>query len=284
MNTFPNIKVQYQTTTTPILSDYYYAIPYGPKYYVWFTYRDNDYVCLFLEVSHRKIISTKKEVVCFDEQLYGTILYGTMVSNKFFVTENIYYYKHENISYKNNLDKLTLLAKVFNQIKQLSYSTAHKILCMPVFSDTYSEFIGKNIPYKVYGIGLSKFNNKNSFIMKYNKTNYGNFMVTADIHSDIYNLFGLAENKLAYFDSALVPSYKTSVYLNTIFRNIKENSNLDAIQESDDEFEIIEEDKYVDTKKQVVMKCIYNTRFKKWVPVEVVNDQISLLPNKIKSM
>ena len=53
----------------------------------------------------------------FDDQLYGTILYGTMVSNKFFVTENIYYYKHDNISYKNNLDKLTILAKVFRPNK-----------------------------------------------------------------------------------------------------------------------------------------------------------------------
>ena len=43
---------------------------------------------------------------------------------------------------------------------------------MPVLSDTYSDLTAKNIPYKVYGIGLSKFNNKNSFIMKYNKTNY----------------------------------------------------------------------------------------------------------------
>ena len=65
MNSFPNIKLQYQTTNNHILSDYYYAIPYGPKYYVWFTYEENDYVCLFLEVNNRKIINTRKEIVCF---------------------------------------------------------------------------------------------------------------------------------------------------------------------------------------------------------------------------
>lgn len=280
MKSFPNIKLQYQTTNNHILSDYYYAIPYGPKYYVWFTYEDDDYVCLFLEVNNRKIINTRKEIICFNDQLYGTILYGTMVSNKFFVTENIYYYKHDNISYKNNLDKLTILAKVFSQIKQISYYKTHKIICMPMLSDTYSDLIAKNIPYKVYGIGLSKFNNKNSFIMKYNKTNYCNFMVKADILSDIYYLFCSKDNKLVYYDNALVQSYKTSVYLNSIFRNIKENSNLDALQESDDEFEIIEENKYVDISKQVVMKCIYNTKFNKWIPIEKVDEPISSLPKK----
>ena len=121
---------------------------------------------------------------------------------------------------------------------------------------------------------------KNSFIMKYNKTNYCNFMVKADILSDIYYLFCSKDNKLVYYDNALVQSYKTSVYLNSIFRNIKENSNLDALQESDDEFEIIEENKYVDISKQVVMKCIYNTKFNKWIPIEKVDEPISSLPKK----
>lgn len=273
MQSFPNIKVQYQMTNTHILSDYYYAIPFGPKYYAWFTYEEDKYVCLFLEVNNRKIINSRKEIVCFDERLYGTILYGTMVSNKFFVTENIYYYKHDNISYINNREKLTFLVKVFNQIKQISYNKIHKIICMPMLSDNYNDLIAKNIPYKVYGIGLSKFNNKHSFIMKYDKTNYCHFMVKADIQSDIYYLFKMEDNNLIYHDNALVQSYKTSVYLNSLFRNIRENSNLDALQESDDEFEITDEDKYVDTSKQIMMKCIYNTKFKKWVPIEKVDNK-----------
>ena len=54
--------------------------------------------------------------------------------------------------------------------------------------------------------------------MKYNKTNYCNFMVKADIQSDIYYLFCSKDNKLAYYDNALIQSYKTSVYLNSIFQ------------------------------------------------------------------
>jgi len=273
MKSFPPIKVQYHMTNTHILSDYYYAIPHGPKYYVWFTYEKGDYVCLFLEVNNRKITNTRKEIVCFDEQLYGTILHGTMVSNKFFVTENIYYYKHDNISYKSNREKLDILLKVFRQIKQLSYNKGHKIICMPMLSDNYNDLIAKKIPYKVYGIGLSKFNNKHSVIMKYNKTSYCQFIVKADIQSDIYYLFRMEDNNLTYHDTALVQSYKTSVYLNSLFRNIRENRNLDTLQESDDEFEIIDEDKYVDTSKQVVMKCTYNTKFKKWMPIEKIKSE-----------
>ena len=155
---------------------------------------------------------------------------------------------------------------------------------MPVLSDTYNDLIAKTIPYKIYGIGFRQFNNKNSFIMKYNKTNYCNFMVTAGIQSDIYYLFGSSKDELSYYDNALVQSYKLSVYLNSIFRNIKENSNLDALQESDDEFEIISEDKYVDTSKQVVMKCEYNIKFKQWSPIEIVDEPISDIPNKLKSI
>ena len=62
--------------------------------------------------------------------------------------------------------------------------------------------------------------------------------------------------------------------MNSLFRNIKENSNLDLIEESDDEedFEDIRENKYVDLNKKIVMECVYHTKFRKWVPIKVIND------------
>ena len=65
---------------------------------------------------------------------------------------------------------------------------------------------------------------------------------------------------------ALVKTYKISVLLNSLFRNIKENQCLDALEESDDEeeFENISLDKYVDLNKKYIMKCEYNFSFKKW--------------------
>jgi hypothetical protein len=59
--------------------------------------------------------------------------------------------------------------------------------------------------------------------------------------------------------------------MNKLFRNIKENINLDALEESDDEaeFENEKEDKYVFLDRSFKMNCQYNHKFKKWVPVSL---------------
>jgi hypothetical protein len=74
-----------------------------------------------------------------------------------------------------------------------------------------------------------------------------------------------------YVDVALVPDYNTSVLLNRLFRNIKENQNLDALEESDDEdeFENDRLDKFMRTDTQEVrMVCQFHPKFKRWVPVQ----------------
>jgi hypothetical protein len=96
------------------------------------------------------------------------------------------------------------------------------------------------------------------------------FVVMADFQFDVYHLFAYGRNKeMVYCGVAYISNYKASCYMNAIFRKIRENANLDAIEESDDEddFQDISCDKYVDLKKQVQMECRYNTRFKKWEPV-----------------
>jgi hypothetical protein len=61
--------------------------------------------------------------------------------------------------------------------------------------------------------------------------------------------------------------------MNGLFRNIRENKNLDFIEESDDEddFQNMNEDKYVDMKKTLLIECIFDRKFKKWTPVQVVD-------------
>ena len=60
--------------------------------------------------------------------------------------------------------------------------------------------------------------------------------------------------------------------MNGLFRNIRENQNIDFIEESDDEddFENTTEDKYVDLTKSYLIECVFNTKFKKWVPMRVI--------------
>ena len=60
--------------------------------------------------------------------------------------------------------------------------------------------------------------------------------------------------------------------MNTLFRTIKENENLDFLEESDDEeeFENISEDKFVNLEKKINILCVYNSKFKSWVPLEAL--------------
>ena len=69
---------------------------------------------------------------------------------------------------------------------------------------------------------------------------------------------------------------------NTVVRYIKENRNLDLLEMSDDEeeFENINEDKFVNLKTIKYMKCLFNKKFKKWEPIEVVNFGEKLLTKR----
>ena len=97
------------------------------------------------------------------------------------------------------------------------------------------------------------------------------FMVRADRQADLYSLVcpasGCAEPEYAH-----IGDYKTSVFMNSVFRRVRENVRLDAIEESDDEteFQNSEPDKNVNLEKSVLMLCSFNYRFKRWVPLKCV--------------
>jgi len=99
------------------------------------------------------------------------------------------------------------------------------------------------------------------------------FEVKADLQFDIYHLYAYGEKcKKIYYGLAYIPNYKTSVFMNGLFRNIRENKNLDAIEESDDEedFQDSRIDKYVDLKKTMYVECMFSHKFKKWTPIRMV--------------
>ena len=113
------------------------------------------------------------------------------------------------------------------------------------------------------------------------------FKVSPQIQTDIYNLFVLNEDnelKEEFYDIAFIPDLKTSILMNKLFRNIKENQNLDALEESDDEaeFENEREDKFVFLDRSFKMNCQYNYKFKKWVPLSLAaRDSRVISSNKL---
>jgi hypothetical protein len=105
------------------------------------------------------------------------------------------------------------------------------------------------------------------------------FMVRPNIQNDIYELFvnttNNRANELVFHNFAHISSYKTSVMMNRVFRNIVENERLDAQEESEDEteFENTDPDKYVSLHKEFLMMCRFNKRFCRWVPVQFLVSQ-----------
>jgi hypothetical protein len=67
--------------------------------------------------------------------------------------------------------------------------------------------------------------------------------------------------------------------MNKLFRNIKENTNLDLLEESDneDEFENEKEDRFVYLDREFNMLCSYNYKFKKWVPLKLADKNMKII-------
>ena len=133
-------------------------------------------------------------------------------------------------------------------------------------------FIKKSVPF----LNHKKIDNTK---IQYNTKNHNVFKVKPDIQNDIYHLYCLNKNEEIYYKIAYIPDYKTSVMMNNLFRNIKENKNLDLLEESDDEdeFENTREDRFVDLNKSLNMVCGFNYKFKKWVPISLANNSTSIV-------
>ena len=290
--------------------DYVIAIPEGKKYFAWFTTYKNQHVCFLLEISKNKQICNIEIIyTSFHTQLaYETILYGTkfMSGGKhYFSCEDIYYYKGKNVTTQSYVNKLALFKNIFkNEINQVSYCNSMILFGLPLISTDLEELQKRvnRLPYNIKHVQYKKETSKNRAYQqqqqqqqhlmqsppkqqpkqsppkqsqylenvrpKYTK-NEKICKVKADIQNDIYNLYSV-DNDI-FIGIAYIPDYKTSVLMNKLFRNIKENQNLDALEESDDdeEFENDKVDKYVYLDRTYSMKCEYNTKYKKWQPIKV---------------
>jgi len=284
MSRFPQINLFYNKNIyRKVYADYYSIIPKGPKAILWFTYIHKKNCCLLLILDNKdNVKSIEPYVMCYDSKLsYGTIIYGTFIKlahENIFCCEDIHYYKGQNVEKQKNVQKLLLFKDIFfSEISQNTYTTRSLRPVLPIMDTNYSNIIKKanNANYSVYGIKYSK-NNLDLGIEKFKCTEKmeGIFKVSASVNSDIYNLYCMKDNLDYHIGYAMIQSYKKSVYMNKIFRLIKENDNLDYLEESDDdeEFENISPTKFLTANTEVFMKCIYNHKFKKWDPIEVVND------------
>ena len=297
---FPDIKLSYETIIHKKVYDcnLTLAIPHGVKCFAWFTIFNEKYVCILLELENNKIKNIKITTTCFSKELcYGTIMYGTVfnhMNNFFYSVEDIFLYKNRDFSKENWLNKFNKIIYILkNDLKQLSYNKNFIVFGLPVIarSNEKIDIKLKDVKYKINTIQYYKLNKNNSYlslqfekfintinIVKTKELNKNKKYIVlearADIQNDIYNLYCF-DNK--FCGIACIPDYKTSSMMNKLFRNIKENFDLDKLEESDDEdeFENPNIDKFVYLEKAFKMKCHYNKKFKSWVPISVENTNLS---------
>ena len=293
LSNFPEIELSYEKNMykKTLSVDFYLAIPKGRKYFAWFHYYKNEPVCylLCLNRNRRSLDNITITSCCFDKSLCigkGTILYGTiffMRNHKFFNIEDIHYFKNKCSSNYSQYDKLNLLKNIcYKFIKRVSFTKNDTIFGLPIMNRYENLLIDslKIIPYDVFFIQGRKMNGKNIFYNKkcyIEKEIYANFLIRPNVKNDIYELYYLNNiDELIKYDYAYIDSYNRSVFMNKIFRNIKENNNLDALEESDDEeeFENINEDKFVYLEKEFVFKCKYLKKFNMWVPIKLDKDAL----------
>lgn len=277
----------------------YQLIPKGKKHILWFRSYKNGVQCYVMEVERKNQRNrhnyknmqkrTQKTSIgdvyvyncCFDQYLatgkHGTMCYGTLIhvnGNPYFCIENMMYYKNTSVYKQSWNEKLRYYKNICESIKPIQNTKKDLCIGIPIMnrSRTSLEEIAQSVPYDIYCIeGMpSETNRVYKFKCTVERAINGIFMIKPTITSDIYDVY--CESK--HLGTAYVPSYKQSVYLNSYFRTIKENTDLDLLEESDDEeeFENVAFDKFVDLDKELPFECMYHSKFKAWVPVKCLVD------------
>ena len=292
LNRLPKVELSYDTMIHKKVFDkidYYLAVPKGNRSLLWFTYYQTSFVALVINLNrYNKYEDVNIYTACFDKELAlkETLIYGYEFQKNdsvFFACTNIFIYKGECVKNRIYKEKFEIFRGIFaREIKQVNYCKDSLLIGLPVICDKYNHVysLSEKASYETNGIMYLQANRNSSFGISYftKRSQDAVFKVKASIQNDIYYLYYKEQDARedentglnTEYDIALINTYKNSMMMNKIFRNIKENRNLDLLEESDDEeeFEDISLDKFVDVNKKIKIQCVYNPRFKSWMPLE----------------
>ena len=273
----------------------YVALPFGKRHFAWFTHYKNQNVCFLIELSIGHTMSMKQIypiITSFDSQLsLGTILYGTIVhkdNTSCFVMDDIIYdtgCKTASVPYINKVHRFKDMCE--NQLGHTIYHPKQVLFVLPEMDIDMMNMAPK-IPllqypfYCIMSVNLYGNTKRVKVITKNNTQIKGIFLIKPRIKSDTYELHVYDNNKTIFHGFASIDTYVRSVAMNNLFRTIRENHYLDAIEESDDEddFQNISPEKYVHLDRQIKMLCRWNPRFKRWIPLDKVDDKNQLITMK----
>ena len=287
-------------------------MPDGRNCFAWFTiYNDHD-VCFLIDLQRNSVelVTTSfDESLSIGTILSGVLFFHTSHKNdcasftKLFAIDDIFLYKGEPISSsKYSTVKLNIYKNMLKtELGKHSFTSKCVVFGLPIMHSNYDEllniaqtqmlyrvkyiqfgtidkhgsskmlFINAQVAPVIIAPGLKPITAINVPVLKpvivpVVKTQI--FAISPDVQPDIYFLVKNGKE----CGVACIPNYVTSVMMNKLFRNLKENDNLDALEESDDEEEFENENphKFVYLERTINMVCYYNEKFKKWVPMKTV--------------
>ena len=137
-----------------------------------------------------------------------------------------------------------------NFIFQKGYTKNDIIFGLPIIDKSRSNLEKniQNLPYDIYCVQHRMLFRNSPFLnerVDFKRNITAIFLVKPQIEDDIYSLYCNDGDNLVYHSIACINDYKTSVLMNSLFRKIKENADLDKLEESDDgdEFQNVSNDK-----------------------------------------
>lgn len=285
-NRLPHINISYgHVLDKQCNADMYQIVPKGVPCLLWYTYCKGMNVCylLYLAQKYKNIHKIEKVITSFNSELcygQGTLLSGVLMhynNLRVFTILDIHVFKGWSITDKKFIDKLQFITCLLsNHTRANGYVASQLIVASAIVLPSHEEAltVSECLPYPVYCITLM--DNKNTKVKGkyiYNKKhNSVRFRIKPDFQCDIYYLYTDMSEDI--HGVALIPDYKTSVMMNELFHNIKENKNLDLIEESDEETE--EDINTTSLNKSIIMECIYDRKFKRWKPLRKCKDTLPL--------
>ena len=288
---FPITKLSYEKKIHKkvLHTELFLIIPKGEKGFIWFRQYKGNTICLSMYLEKEsKIKDIKIQLASFKEELCiqnGTLLYGTFFVHQkrvFFSIEDIFYFINKNISAFSQYKKLQIIHLLLNEYLKQIFLINNIIFGLPHMEINYSVALEMfhNIPYTPSHIQHRMLHRRSTYLNQYIKQKkYAIFSIRSSIKTDIYFLYcGSQDDTLCKYGICHIPDFNTSKMMNNLFRDIKENKNLDALEESDDEdeFEDIRPEKYVHLNRIHNMLCVYNRKFARWQPLKIKeNKQIT---------
>jgi len=296
---FPECTLQ---SVTPFQSstryDIFFGVPGGLDYFAWMDSRvcaKDECILLHIGKRHKEILGMKRvkmDAIVPSACYNGTIFTGVFADNMFCMTHILQF-----------AGKTTCTSNISTQIEMMSHFLTHlthlthlKLLDetkkrnedtisfkSPIITSSLSEMqsvdastlgIANILAFSCYSCHSCHYDCDStiSIVPSRFRLISGIFRVEAELQNDIYSLY--AKGSDTFVGTADISSYTKSVMMNSLFRKIKENKDLDKLEESDseDEFEDMSPTKFIKNieNNSIYMHCLFNKSTHKWVPISVI--------------